>query len=56
MRNVNKGSIDEYSISGGFNIQNILYLGFTIGIQDILYRNDNYYAETYDNNSLPLNG
>ena len=56
MRNVNKGSIDEYSISGGFNIQNILYLGFTIGIQDILYRNDNYYAETYDNNPLPLNG
>ena len=56
MRNVNKGSIDEYSISGGFNIQNILYLGFTIGIQDILYRNDNYYVETYDNNSLPLNG
>ena len=44
MRNVNKGSIDEYSISGGFNIQNILYLGFTIGLQDLLYRNANYYA------------
>ena len=36
--------------------QPFLHLGFTIGIQDILYRNDNYYAETYDNNPLPLNG
>lgn len=39
------GSVGEYSISGGFNIQNIVYLGMTIGIQDIYYNNTNYYSE-----------
>lgn len=53
--NINKGSIGEYDISGGFNFQNILYLGFTVGIQDIYFRNENNYSETYSNNTLPLN-
>ena len=56
LANINKGSIGEYTISGGFNIENILYLGITLGVQDISYQNENRYAETYSDNPLSLDG
>lgn len=56
LRNITKGSIGEYDIAGGFNFGNILYVGFTVGIQDINYNNQNDYSEFYSNNPQPLNG
>lgn len=45
-----KGSVGEYNIAGGMNINNILYLGFGIGIQDIYQDMLVRYEEAYDNN------
>ncbi len=42
-----RGSVGEYSFSGGFNFANILYLGATIGIQDISHSQKYYYTEHY---------
>ena len=56
LANIDRGSIGEYAISGGVNIENILYLGLTLGIQDISYRNENRYTETYLDNPLSLDG
>lgn len=46
-RTVTKGSIGEYNISAGFNFQNKLYVGFSVGIQDIYFRQKTYYGESY---------
>lgn len=51
-----KGSIGEYVFSGGFNFNNKLYVGFSIGLQDIYYRGETDYLETYNNNDRRLNG
>ena len=51
-----KGSIGEYVFSGGFNFNNKLYVGFSIGLQDFYYRGETNYLETYNNNDRRLNG
>lgn len=42
-----RGSVGEYSFSSGMNIANILYLGATLGIQDISQTIRYYYTENY---------
>lgn len=50
LRYDSRGSVGEYNIAGGFNIDNFLYLGFDFGFQDI-YRNLSlYYTEDYEGN------
>ncbi len=45
-----RGSIGEYAIAGGINIGNWLYMGLTVGLQDIYQKQDYYYDEGYLNN------
>lgn len=45
LRNITRGSVGEFAISGGFNFNNIVYMGMTIGIQDLYYKNENIYNE-----------
>ncbi len=47
-----RGYMGEYSLSGGANIDNFLYLGFTIGIRDLHHDNRVFYGESYHNNGL----
>ena len=54
MRRITTGSIGEYDFSGGFNFNNILYVGLTIGVQDVYLRSENNYTETYNNNEYNL--
>ncbi len=42
-----RGSIGEYSLALALNIDNKLYLGLTLGVQDISQRIDLYYGEEY---------
>lgn len=42
-----RGGIGEYALSTGMNIDNKLYIGFTLGIQSIRQRRDLYYGEEY---------
>ncbi len=49
---VSDGSIGEYDISIGANIDNTLYLGFTLGIQTVYQRLDLMYGEEYIDNNL----
>lgn len=46
-----KGSVGEYSIAGGMNFNNVFYLGFSLGIQDIFYKTTANYEEGYSNNN-----
>lgn len=46
-RTITRGSIGEYAISGGFNFGNKLYLGLTVGIQDIYLRHKTFYDERF---------
>ncbi len=50
MSSNSRGSVGEYDLSSGFNVANVLYLGFTLGIQDIYQRITYNYSETYDHN------
>ncbi len=43
------GSIGEYDIALGANVDNKLYLGFTVGIQSLNHRLDLLYGEEYSN-------
>lgn len=43
-----RGSVGEYSFSGGVNIANIVYLGATLGVQDIWQTTRYYYTEHYN--------
>jgi hypothetical protein len=43
-----RGSAGEYNIAGGMNLENKFYLGFSLGIQSIYYRQNMYYTEEYD--------
>lgn len=47
LRTRSRGSVGEYSFSSGLNIANILYIGATLGIQDISQTIRYYYAENY---------
>lgn len=43
-----EGAINEYAITGGFNLDDIFYVGMSVGIQDIYYdRYDTYTEVTY---------
>lgn len=42
-----KGSIGEYDISFGMNIDNLVYVGATLGAQDVDWRRQLYYGEDY---------
>lgn len=42
-----RGSIGEYDFSAGMNVNNKLYIGFTLGIQSLHQRRDMYYGEEY---------
>lgn len=46
-----EGSVGEYDIAIGANIDNKLYLGVTVGIQDVYQRLDLEYGEVYNNNT-----
>ena len=48
LRTRSRGSVGEYSFSSGLNIANILYLGATLGIQDISQTIRYYYTESYN--------
>nr|WP_320118679.1 outer membrane protein transport protein [uncultured Marinifilum sp.] len=51
-----KGYIGEFIISGGLNISHKLYLGASIGIQDVYYKSTTTYIETIfgtDGNVIP---
>lgn len=39
------GAINEYAISGGYSFKDILYIGATLGIQDIYYNRYDTYTE-----------
>lgn len=46
------GSIGEYDIALGANIDNKLYIGATLGIQHLYQRLDLIYGEEYNNNEM----
>ncbi len=48
LRSKNEGAIGEYSLGLGFNFSNVVYMGFSVGIQDIYYRMTEQYEEGYD--------
>lgn len=49
VRNNSKGSVGEYTFSGGLNFGNMIYFGASIGMQDIYFENTNsYYEEVAD--------
>ena len=55
---INKGSINEFSLSAGINIRNIVYIGATIGVQsvnksdNVIYSEDYYYAPDQNGNEI----
>lgn len=49
-----RGSIGEYDISFGLNLDNKLYLGFTWGIQSVRWKRQMYYGEDYIYTSAPV--
>lgn len=52
-KSITKGGLFEYTFSLGANINNILYLGGTIGATQVNYREDTTYEEYYTN--APIN-
>lgn len=44
---VNSGSINEFTLSAGANLNNIVYIGATIGIQSVHKSTGVYYGEDY---------
>ncbi len=51
---VSKGGVYEYNFSGGANIGNFLYLGATVGLNEISYQEDTTYEEYYNGDLVPL--
>lgn len=49
-----RGHMSEFNISGGFNLNNLVYLGFSIGIVDLDHDKTVFYGESYTNNGLTL--
>jgi hypothetical protein len=50
---VSRGGVHEYNFSIGTNLSNILYLGATVGLNEISYQEDTTYEEYYSA-SVPL--
>lgn len=48
------GAINEYTLSGGYNFKDILYVGATLGIQDIYYNRYDTYSEVTSANNVGL--
>lgn len=48
------GAINEYTLSGGYNFQDVLYIGATLGIQDIYYNRFDTYSEITSANNVGL--
>lgn len=48
-----KGYVDEYNISFGGNVENVVYWGLSIGITDLDYRKYAYYSESLGNAEVP---
>lgn len=47
-----RGQMTEFNMSGGFNLSNKIYLGFSIGIIDLEHDKRVFYGESYTNNGL----
>ncbi len=45
-----EGAINEYTISAGYNVRDVFYIGATLGIQDIYYNQFDTYTEYTENN------
>lgn len=54
LRLISRGSVGEYSFAGGFNLNDKVFLGISIGIQDIFYKNTNTYTEFTTGNSAEI--
>jgi hypothetical protein len=48
------GAINEYSLAFGINFNHKLYLGASVGITDIYYRESTQLMEKDDNNNIPF--
>lgn len=48
-----RGSVDEYDISVGGNVENVVYWGLSIGITDFDYQRSAYYSESLGNALVP---
>ncbi|HKJ78068.1 MAG TPA: hypothetical protein VKA10_00980, partial [Prolixibacteraceae bacterium] len=48
------GSVDEYSLAMGLNFNHKLYLGASLGITDVFYRESSRLVEEDGNNSIPF--
>lgn len=52
---VERGGIDQYDVNLSFNIQDRVYLGFTLGFSDVNYRKSYFYSEDLgDDNDYSL--
>ena len=49
-----RGHLAEFNLSGGFNMRNKVYFGFSIGIIDLEHDKTVFYGESYTNNGLHL--
>ncbi len=49
-----RGHLSEFNFSGGFNMRNKVYFGFSIGIIDLDHSKRVFYGESYTNNGLNL--
>lgn len=49
-----RGHLAEFNMSGGFNMRNKIYFGFSIGIIDLEHDKRVFYGESYTNNGLSL--
>lgn len=50
-----RGHMGEFNLSGGFNMRNKIYFGFSLGIVDLDHSKTVFYGESYYNNGLKLN-
>ncbi|MDE6693544.1 MAG: hypothetical protein K2K05_09190, partial [Muribaculaceae bacterium] len=48
-----RGSVDEYNISVGGNVENVVYWGLSVGITDLDYQRSVYYSESLGNALVP---
>ena len=48
------GANNEYTLSAGYNVQDVLYVGATLGIQDIYYNRYDTYSEVTSANNVGL--
>lgn len=48
------GATNEYTLSAGYNLRDVLYLGATLGIQDLYYNRYDTYSEVTSANNIGL--